>query len=464
MSLHTLLGDLAARLTLIGVMLVSPCGIIAALSTVAAGKAAAEPAAPAQKVNMACVDAQGKAVAGAEMYLFQYSGAAERYVQSGPFTSDVRGKAVCGEALFSNDLGNFDRWIYARVPGRLVGVSRSAKWTNQKVINPEFQVEMHESGSVKGQVTVPDGFDCTKVVVRVRTLHIRTGAGLFQYQSFPREDHFPGLDTALPKIFDCRPDSTGQIRFDDVPVQGMLYLVTAGDGLGEAQWRNDAGPPGQAIPLTDQEIELTIPRESSLAGRVLTPKGAPAAGMKIAARLSPARSRPVFYLSTFRAVTNEKGEFTIRGLPQTEFVLSIEDPTHRSTFRPLENFLVQPDEEQSLELEMETGVLVSGRVFDPEGKPVAAASFSAVADSQNGPGLAHDMTDANGRYQFRIPSGKARLYFDSLPEGFAYPNPQIVANLDVASGQDDIKDLDFTLERQPEEPERGAPCTAGSDK
>src|SRR6516165_2075184 len=117
MSLHTLLGDLTVHLTSIGVMHVSLCGMVAALSTVAAGKAAAEPAAPAQKVNMACVDAQGKAVAGAEMYLFQYSGAAERYVQSGPFTSDVQGKAVYGEALFSNDLGNFDRWIYARVPG-----------------------------------------------------------------------------------------------------------------------------------------------------------------------------------------------------------------------------------------------------------------------------------------------------------------------------------------------------------
>lgn len=425
------------------------CGLVATYATMPARAGAADPettksesAKPqAKTVNMVCVNAQGQPVAGAEVYLFQYDGAAKRYQQFGPFKSDGQGKAVCTKSVFSNDFGNFDRWIYARIPGRLVGASRTAKWTNRNVINPEFEVKLQASSSVKGQVTVPEGFDCTQVTVRVKTLHIATGPGDFDYQSFPREDHFPGLDTALSKIFECRPDPSGVIQFDDVPVQGKLYLATAGEGLAEAQWRNDRNP-------INGPIELAIPREGPLSGRVLTPDGNPAAGIKIAARLMPARTSRVFYLSTFRAISNEKGEFTIRGLPQTEFVLSIEDPQHRWTIRPMENLLVQTGEPQSMTLDLEAGVLVSGRVLDEEGNPVAGAGFSAVGDSQNGPGLGDDGTDAKGHYQFRLPSGRARLYFNSLPDGFAYPDPQIVKELDIEPGQADIENLDFIVPRK----------------
>jgi len=98
---------------------------------------------------------------------------------------------VCAEALFSDDLGNFDRWIYARIPGRFVGVSRTAKWTNRNVINPEFQVKLQVSGTIEGQVTVPEGFDCTKATVRVKSMHITTGPGNFDFQMYPRDDNFP---------------------------------------------------------------------------------------------------------------------------------------------------------------------------------------------------------------------------------------------------------------------------------
>ena len=97
---------------------------------------------------------------------------------------------------------------------------------------------------------------------------------------------------------------------------------------------------------------------------------------------------------------------------------------------------------------MQAGTRVSGRVFDTEGKPVQAASFSAIADSKDGPGLSHDSTDGNGRYQFRLPSGSAQLYFDALPDGFAYPDPQIVKRLDIKPGQADIQNLDFTIQRR----------------
>jgi beta-lactamase regulating signal transducer with metallopeptidase domain len=82
----------------------------------------------AERVHVRCVDAGGKPVVGAQVYLFQHGPGKEgQYLQSGPFTSDADGQAVCAEEIFWSDDGNLDRWIYARIPGQLVGVTRSMK-------------------------------------------------------------------------------------------------------------------------------------------------------------------------------------------------------------------------------------------------------------------------------------------------------------------------------------------------
>ena len=75
-------------------------------------------------MNVVCVDSSGKPVPAAEVHLFQRVGEEQgRYVHIGPLKADEQGKAVGPLAVFSNEHGNFDRWFYARVPGRLVGVA-----------------------------------------------------------------------------------------------------------------------------------------------------------------------------------------------------------------------------------------------------------------------------------------------------------------------------------------------------
>ncbi len=441
-----------------GVATSTPTGIPAAPAALPASSpksqpASANPASPqtsqptTPKVNVLCVDAQGKPVPNAEVFLFQQTGSVKgRYVRSGPFTTDEHGRALCSDAIFSNESGNFDRWIYARVPGRLIGTARAAKWTNRAPFNSGGRVRLEPSRSIEGKVTVPAGYDPTKVIVRTRVLHVITGPDFFDYESFPREDNFPGLDTALPERFDCRPDAQGRIHFSDVPTSGRLTLVTNGDGLAEAQWRNE----GKTF---DQPIQLTISTESLVSGRVLSPDGKPAAGVEVVARLSPPPERQIYYLSQFRALTDENGTFALHGVPQIEFVLSVSDSKNLGTFRPLENQLVKPEHDPHLTLRMETGTLVSGRVLDPDGKPVEGAAISAVVDSETGPspGLDDDFTKADGKYQLRLPSGRAKLYFNSLPEGFAYPKPQVIKLLDIQPGQTNIENLDFTLQRQAKE-------------
>ena len=69
-------------------------------------------------VSVLCVDAEGKPVEGAEAYLFQNHCAGDNvcYLSSGPVKSDAAGRVSFPRAIFSDALGNFDRWIYARVP------------------------------------------------------------------------------------------------------------------------------------------------------------------------------------------------------------------------------------------------------------------------------------------------------------------------------------------------------------
>ncbi|HEV3339603.1 MAG TPA: carboxypeptidase regulatory-like domain-containing protein [Pirellulales bacterium] len=391
-----------------------------------------------EAVTVLCVDDAGKPVVGAELHLFQaVAGEHSRYKHFGPFVSDDQGRVACPRAVPSDGRGHFDRWVYARVPGRLVGIARSANWKGRSAINAGFRVQLEPSRSVEGIVTVPDGFDVRRVTVRTQTLNVNTGPGDFDFQSFPRYLPFAGLDTALPEIFDKQPDSEGRIRFDDVPVRGSLYLLTVGEGLAEAQWRNEDK-------RFNEPIRLAVAREGVLAGRVELPDGKPAVGMEVAARLSSTRPS-TFFLSTFQAVTDEQGRFALHALPATPFVLSVRDPGHQWITRPHERLSVPTGETKEVAISMETGVEVSGRVVDHKGKPVEAAFISALADTEEGPGLADDGTDREGRYQLRLPSGRAKLYFNSLPSGFVYPEPQIVIRLDITGGQDAIKGLDFTL-------------------
>lgn len=419
------------------------CGLAAiglSLLTLKPGQSAIEPSGSEdQLVRIYCVDILGKPIAGAEIHVFQYHGGKDgRYMHHNGLTSDEHGRANLSKALFDKEHGTFDRWLYARVPGKLVGVARSAKWKFSQVINAEGRVVMRPSRPVEGQVAVPPDFAPQEVTVQVRVMNVITGPGEWDFQSLPREESFPGLDTGLPEIFERRPDAQGHVRFDDVPNQGCLYLVTRGKGLAETQWRNDNG-------TFEKPFRMAIKKEGRLSGRVLLPDGQPATGMSVAARIKD----DAMYLTTFRGKTNANGEFEIDGLPDNTLVLSINDSNQKWVFRPIENILVEVGETADRTLTMEPGVLLSGRVVDEDGKPVQGAGFSAITDTTNGAGLDDDSTDADGRYEFRLPSGGANLYFNSLPDGFAYPEPQIVQTFEIKAGQPAVESPDITLRKTP---------------
>jgi hypothetical protein len=340
--------------------------------------------------------------------------------------------------VFKDKYGSYDRRIYARVPGKFVGVAHSHKVATREG-NADGRVMMLPVRSVEGEAQVPEGFDVTKVTVRVHTLHSVAFGKAAAW--FSRGGTKPGMESALPEIFDVHPDAHGRFEIKDVPVRGGVHLVTEGEGLGQVQWTD-------RIVRPDIAIRLTIPPESVLTGRVLTPEGAPAEGVVVSAQLGLDNELPEYtYLLSHRTTTDAQGAFTLRGLPKASMEVSVTDLQNRWSLRPVEHVKVQPDEVRQLELKMESGVLVSGRIVDPDGQPVARVSLVTRAESFMSTELYNGVTDQEGRYRFRVPSGVSILAVEHVPAGFAFLDERIVSKFEIQPGQADIENPDFTLQR-----------------
>lgn len=395
---------------------------------------------PSRAVPVQCLDADQKPVAGAEVYVFQHEGGDNgKYRQFGPFTTDDDGKASCGEWLGDAEKGHYDRFFYARVPGKMVGVARSSILKGWRA-NPEGRIDMRPSRSVSGLVTVPDGFDPTEVTVRVITLSVRTGPGIGESHSFPRQHEFVGLRDALPDVFERTPDKEGRFEFQDVPAGGGFYLVTNADGLAEGQWCTYEGD-------FSKPVEIALPPEGRLTGTVKNEKGEPLPGIEVAAQISPVAGQHAGHLTTFRTKSDDQGKYELVGLPEWDLVLRLNDPERTLVFCPSVPFFVAPDTETKRDLTMELPIEVRGRVVDPDGNPVEAAWVSTVIADSSHSGVTGAVSDSDGNFVLRMPSGKFEIYFSGLPEGFKYPVPPLLKQIQIAPGQQAIEGLEFTAPR-----------------
>ncbi|MAG55958.1 MAG: hypothetical protein CMJ83_06685 [Planctomycetes bacterium] len=390
--------------------------------------------------SVTCRDTDQKPVAGAEVFVFQARKDAAgkfRYDRLGTsFKTDAKGR-VQGLTPVTYDDGRFDRWFVARVPGRLIGFGRSARFPAlpSDEVKPA-SVLMSESHAVTGQVNVPEGFDVTKVRVRALSVDGPQGRGT----GFPRGGgSFPGLETALPQIFERTPNAKGEFTFDDVAIGGRLCLAAEGPGLAQAQYSN----------LRDPEyavFALDMVPEAVLVGAVTTPDPKLREGLIVTARLTYGRERPTPYLYTFRTRTDAKGGFRLTGLPQTRFTVRIEKPPSDFVMMPRLVEVLRHRVPQSIDIDLETGFKVSGIVRDVDtDKPLQHANISAITNFEPHAGIASSRTGVDGRFTLVLPPGECRLYFSSVPRGYEYPMPQRQWGITV---EESFDDLEFTLTKK----------------
>ncbi len=372
-------------------------------------------------LTIRCADADQAPVAGAIVHVYQRQPDPDGhgfYREFGPYESDAEGLAHCPVALTYG--GNrFDRFVHAYVPGALVGCARAFAMDE---VDPatEIDVALSASRTVTGRITSPDGKPVPTAVVRVWSFHGPAG----MHTSLPRNPTFPGIDLALPDLYEARLDDDGRFELRGLPDGGRIHLTADSPGLAQAQWTNLGVPPG---PIPDL-VEMEMQAEAIVRGTVLDRNGAPLGNAVVKLRVSRAASG--VYIHDWKETrTDPKGRFQLEALPESEVELLAE--AEPLTMQPAE-LSIRSGRATETTLTLTPAVTVRGRVVVADtGEPIVGAGVSAIAANPEHTPLGYDRSAADGSFQLQVPSGQVRIYFSSVPTGFAYPEPQIVQHLDL---------------------------------
>lgn len=223
-------------------------------------------------------------------------------------------------------------------------------------------------------------------------------------ESRPVEGAVVGFERASARGGGPDPLRDGTVSGKD----GGFKLSGLAQGTYRFTARHDDSAPGSSPlvgvtahrPVTDVLIQLKP--GGTVAGRVVDGDGAAIAGAAV--RVAPTLGRPAVEIR--QTVTDDRGEFHVKGLPRTEveLVASAVKGSSESLLVDLSN---RP-ERKDLVLTIAAGGTISGVVVDSEGEPVAEAQVTAVPDATKGNtgvsmlrGMPRDVTDAGGKFTVR---------------------------------------------------------------
>lgn len=138
----------------------------------------------------------------------------------------------------------------------------------------------------------------------------------------------------------------------------------------------------------ETEVELELPPESVLSGRILGPEGLGMQGARLHL-LGPGLSGEVF-------VTGAEGRFEVRGLAEDTYELRVERPGYLSVMRELRLPRTEP-----LELSLAPAAAMAVKVLGARGEPVEDASVSlTLVGEGRGETIREAVTDAWGGVHF----------------------------------------------------------------
>ena len=180
----------------------------------------------------------------------------------------------------------------------------------------------------------------------------------------------------------------GRFEIADAP-EGEVRLSVSAQGFLPAEEKKLTLPrPGSASELT-----FVLRRGARLEGRVATAAGKPVAGVRITVDPGSARS-------------DAEGLYVLDGLETGRQEVRVFHPHYRSKVRPV----TIADGANRLDIELEAGVEVSGRVVDQEKKPVAAAEVELYTQNRSELLRLRARTGEDGSFVLQpVASGRYRL-------------------------------------------------------
>jgi len=422
----------------------------------------------AEPLVIRCVDENEHPVPNAEVYLVQWHGGIRGpdslipITPTGPLITDAKGEvSIANPIIF--DHGNFRRQVFARVPGKLVGgiFAFGSDYSGEKLDEAEksLLVKMVPSGPIRGRVQFASGANPSSATVDL--LSWLTG---FPYAAnlgnqFGTLGRY-GQPEPWPQFVQRTPGHDGWFEFDDVPRSGLLYFSATAPGSGEAQY------------MTNDDLRdpftMVLEPESVIVGRAIyAGTGKPAAGMEVDAYpKSMGRHVRLSVTHSFPAITGTDGAFRIEGMPEGLYTVAAMHPDGWAV-EP-QNASIAPDVTGTVNLVLEQGALVTGSAVEADSRaPIAGVMVGATTPDANGQWLDSAVTDKDGQYRMRLPSGKTNLYLMDVGTGlYIYPRNQGRRVVTVVDGQVMDGSLDFTIARSSPGIQQAAPASlvqTGSD-
>jgi hypothetical protein len=350
----------------------------------------------------------GEPVGGAEVYVLQLGPKAVD--AAGPFHTNAEGAAHI-KGLPRRP--TFDQFIYARVPGKLVGAGQRHHWPDESTpAGDPFMVTMFESRELRGRVSVPDGFKVQDVTVRL--LGFVAEDDERDPPDGPTLYYMEQSRDWLPQIFQCRPNADGTFVLSDTPARSMRYIGATARGLGEEQWSDRAVKTGEALaePSLEMHEEAVIEGSAHFDG----PESKPATGLVVTARTYD----HVEISREFTAVVDKDGRFRIAGLTGhgNKFELVCKSCPEGWTSAGITGLHTNAGTVTGgVGVKIERGSLIHGRVLDTDGNGVAGAHVTAT-NPPHGPAIGTAKSAADGSFTLRVPAGISQLHFSGYPENY----------------------------------------------
>jgi|GEM_PF-1917809 len=189
-------------------------------------------------------------------------------------------------------------------------------------------------------------------------------------------------------------DASGQFTFQAAP--GTVLEATRGTSAGRAVF--DPSGPQLRIELRDHPW-LT----ETIAGHVRGPDGQPVADVRVAAVATPnyggAGPQPTMY-----AVSDDDGGFAISGLDRGRYQLTAEHEDHAVT-----TLADVAGGSHDVQITVERGVVLAGRVVDPSGAPVPTFSLAISRPGALAAPLRRTLVDPHGRFALRVVRGDYQI-------------------------------------------------------
>lgn len=232
-----------------------------------------------------------------------------------------------------------------------------------KAPSENVTIELTPTVRVSGRVTTKEGDPVTD----------------FTTSTAPPENNNSWHAPGTPQAFH---DPEGRFVLERVPVRPTELAVRA-PGFAQArvalQLENEKNVTG---------VEVKLERAGSVTGRVTDASGAPIAGARA---LIPSTGS---YGITMSAATDADGEYTLDAVPLGETTLEF----MKHGYLPVKRLVTIEPRETRIDIRLETGKILTGRVVTETGAPVSEAQVYAQTASTGGRGT-NAMTDASGRFR-----------------------------------------------------------------